>query len=77
MARLVESVAVDYKETVQWDKVITKNLTGAKRYMELTNNLGQPVPVPSIFINGELVFTATPGSEELKGFLDQLIAATK
>lgn len=76
MARLVESVAVGYEETVQWEKVITNDLVGAKRYLELTNYLGRPAPVPSIFINGELIFKVTPSSEELKGYLDQQISKT-
>ena len=76
MARLVESVAVDYEGTVQWEKVITKDLVGAKRYLELTNHLVRPAPVPSIFINGELIFKVTPSSEGLKGYPDQLISKT-
>lgn len=73
MARLVESIAADYKESVQWEKVVTKNLNGAERYMELSNQLGRPAPIPSIFINGELTFIVTPASGELKEVLEQLI----
>jgi hypothetical protein len=74
MARLVESVVVDYGETVQWEKVITKDLIGAKRFLTLSKELGRPVPIPSIYINGELVFDVTPGSDELKELLDKLIS---
>jgi hypothetical protein len=73
MARLVGSVASDYKETVQWEKVVTNNLKGAERFMELSKQLGRPAPIPSIFINGELTFTVTPAGTELKEMLDQLI----
>ena len=74
MARLVESVAADYKGSVQWEKVVTNNLNGARRFMELSDQLGRPAPIPSIFINGELTFTATPPSGELKEMLDRLIS---
>ncbi len=73
MARLVESVAADYEETVQWEKVVTKELGGAERFMALSNQLGRPAPVPSIFINGELRFKITPAGGELKAMLDRLI----
>lgn len=43
------------------------------RYGELSKNLGRPAPVPSIFIDGELVFEVTPGREELKGYLDRFL----
>ena len=73
MASLVESVVADYKGSVQWEKVVTQNLTGAKRFMELSAQLGRPAPIPSIFINGELTFKSTPASGELKEMLDRLI----
>ncbi len=46
---------------------------GAMRYGELSKNLGRPAPVPSIFIEGELVFEVTPSKEELKGYLDKFL----
>ena len=73
MARLVESVAADYKESVQWENVVTSRLNGARRFMELSDRLGRPAPIPSIFINGELTFRFTPSSGELKKMLDRLI----
>lgn len=73
MARLVESVAADYKGFVQWEKVVTNDLNGAKRFIELSDHLGRPAPIPSIFINGELTFMSTPASGELKEVLDRLI----
>ncbi len=73
MARVVESVAADYGEALHWDKIETKQMSGAMRFGELSKNLGRPAPVPSIFIGGELVFDTTPGQEELKACLDRLI----
>ena len=72
MTRVVESVAVDYSDCLRWRKVVTKTLEGAGRYQQLSKALGRPAPVPSIFINGELVFDSTPGAEELKACLDKL-----
>jgi hypothetical protein len=72
MARVVESVAAGYGDSLRWEKVITKKLEGARRYQQLSKALGRPAPVPSIFINGELVFDSTPGPEELKAYLDKL-----
>jgi hypothetical protein len=74
MARVVESIASDYAETLVWEKVITKERKGALRYIELSKKLGRPAPVPSIYIDGELVFEATPRQAELKDYLDGLLA---
>jgi hypothetical protein len=73
MARLVESVAPDFGERLQWEKVVTKEMKGALRYGELSKSIGRPAPVPSIFINGKLVFEQTPSAEDLAGFLEKLI----
>lgn len=75
MARVVESVAPEYGDFLSWTKVITKEMKGALRYGELSKRLGRPAPVPSIFINGELVFETTPGQDELRAYLDQLLNA--
>ena len=73
MARVVESVAPDFGERLQWEKVVTKEMKGALRYGELSKSIGRPAPVPSIFINGKLVFEQTPSTEDLAGFLEKLI----
>jgi hypothetical protein len=74
MARVVDSVAPDYGEALHCEKIVTKEMSGAMRYGELTKSLGRPAPVPSIFINGELVFETIPSQEELKACLDQLVS---
>jgi len=75
MARLVESVVPEYGERVRWEKVITKELAGAKRYLSLSKELGRPAPVPSIYIDGELTFDTTPESETLKKILNKLLSS--
>jgi len=77
MARVVDSVAPNYGDALHCEKIITKKMSGAMRHGELTKSLGRPAPVPSIFINGELVFDAIPSQEELKACLDQMLGISK
>ncbi|MFH1243585.1 MAG: hypothetical protein V1689_14670 [Pseudomonadota bacterium] len=74
MARVVDSVAPDFGDALRVEKVITKQLEGATRYNEISKALGRPAPVPSIFIEGELVFAQTPGQEELRACIERIIA---
>jgi hypothetical protein len=74
MTRVVEAVAPDFGEHLKWNKVITKDLTGAKRYMALSREHGRSLPVPSIIIDGLLVFEMTPSQEELREHLAGLIS---
>jgi hypothetical protein len=73
MARVVESVAPDFGERLHWEKVVTKEMKGALRYAELSKSIGRPAPVPSIFVNGKLVFELTPGREDLVAYLETLL----
>jgi predicted thioredoxin/glutaredoxin len=73
MARVVAEVAPAYENLLEWETVITKDLNGARRYAELSQKKGRPLPVPSIIIDGELVFDAIPGVEDLKKCLDSYI----
>lgn len=73
MARVVESITPEYGDVLHCETVITSKMEGAMRYGELSKDLGRPAPVPSIFIDGELVFEVTPGREELKDCLNRLL----
>jgi hypothetical protein len=73
MTRVVESVAPEFEDVLTWEKVVTKDLAGAKRFSEFSKSLGRPAPVPSIVIEGELVFETTPGIEELKACINRYI----
>jgi hypothetical protein len=73
MTRVVETVAAEYGDRLRWGKIVTKDLAGAKRYQEFSKSLGRPAPVPSIVIDGELVFETTPSTEELKACIDRFI----
>ena len=73
MARVVEAVAPDFDDELQVEKVVTKELQGAKRYQEISKELGRPAPVPAIFIEGKLVYDHTPGQEELKACVNRFL----
>ena len=77
MTRVVESVAPKFEDLLTWEKVITKELAGARRYQEFSKRLGKQVPVPSIAINGLLVFETTPGAEELTACIEHIIKKLK
>ena len=66
MARVVEFVAPEFGEALLVEKVVTKELKGAIKYNEISKSLGRPAPVPSIFMEGELVYEQTPTQEELR-----------
>ena len=73
MTRVVESVAPEFEDVLTWEKIVTKDLAGARRFGELSKTLGRLVPIPSIVIEGELVFEITPSTEELKACIAQFI----
>jgi len=73
MTRVVESVAPEFENVLTWEKVVTKDLAGARRFSEFSKALGRLVPVPSIVIEGELVFETTPGVEELEACIARFI----
>ncbi|MEJ2730895.1 MAG: hypothetical protein P8185_20730 [Deltaproteobacteria bacterium] len=73
MTRVVESVAAEYGDRLNWEKVVTKDLAGARRYADFSKALGRPAPIPCIVIEGELVFETTPGTEELKSCIDRFL----
>ena len=73
MTRVVESVAPEFEHVLTWEKIVTKDLAGARRFSELSQALGRLVPIPSIVIEGELVFETTPGVEELRDCIHKFI----
>ena len=73
MTRVVEAVAPEYGDRLNWEKIITKDLTGARRYQHFSKSLGRPAPVPCSAIEGKLVFDTTPSTEELKACIDRFI----
>jgi hypothetical protein len=77
MARVVESVVPDFGDAVHVEIAFTTKLEGATRYKEISKNLGRPAPVPSIFIEGELVYERIPGREQLRASLEKFMASAR
>jgi len=73
MARVVEAVAPEFEDQLRVSKIVTRTLAGARRYQELVRLLGKQLPVPSILINGDLIFKITPGEQKLKSYLKAMI----
>lgn len=73
MARVVESVAPDFGDALKVDIIVIKEREGARRFREISKSLGRPAPVPSIFIEGQLIFEQIPPQEELRDFLQRLL----
>ena len=73
MTRVVESVAPEFEKVLIWEKIVTKDLAGARRFSEFSKALGRLVPIPSIAIDGELAFETTPSVEELKACIARFI----
>lgn len=73
MTRLVEQVASDFDDQVQVVKVVTGTMEGATRYQALVKKHGKLLPIPSIVINGLLVFDTTPGEQVLSRHLFSML----
>ena len=77
MARVVQTVASDYSDTVDWKIVVSKKLDGATRYAELSRKHGAPLPVPSIIINDTLAFESIPSVENLRSHIERRLEQSK
>ncbi len=69
MARVVEQVLPEFGGAVSWEKVVIKTREGARRFRELGERLGRFPPVPSIVVDGRVVFEMTPSAEDLRRFV--------
>jgi len=74
MTRVVESVIGDYAHRVRWQVVDVHRKEGARRMLEVTRESGKRMPLPSIFIDGKLIFSAIPDQRELRDYLDGRLA---
>ena len=75
MTRVVEQVVPEYADYLTWEKVVTKDPKGARRFNEFSKTLGRLVPIPSIAIEGKLAFKVTPSVEELKACINDFLKA--
>ncbi len=77
MARVAEEAIKEFEYTVQYNKVVTKTLEGAKRYAQIIKQEKRLVPIPSIIINNQIAFDKIPGKEELVEKLNHIIHKRK
>jgi thiol-disulfide isomerase/thioredoxin len=73
MAEVVEEAAKKFGDRVRWEKVVLKRRAGAQRYAALSVKEGRVAPIPSIFVNEELVFEKIPPVEELEKYLEKVL----
>jgi thiol-disulfide isomerase/thioredoxin len=73
MAEVVEEAVKKFGELVHWEKVVLKRRSGATRYAALSVKMGAVAPIPSIFINEELVFEIIPPVEVLEEYLEKVL----
>jgi len=86
MAEVVKVVASSFKNDIKWEIVYVFKEDGARRYYNLSVGLygednvrkkRQLAPVPSIIIDGRLVFESIPLVEDMEGAVRELIREKK
>jgi hypothetical protein len=73
MAKVVVATAEKFDDVLEWQLVVLTQKEGALRFDALSRNLGRLAPVPSIFINGELLFETISGVEELEAHIQNYL----
>ncbi|AFM23616.1 hypothetical protein [Desulfomonile tiedjei] len=74
----VEFVAEDFEKAVRVRPVVRRgNRENAERFFELCKRNGRHLSVPTILIDGKVVFTDVPGPEELRKAIEQALDARK
>ncbi len=72
----VDFVAEDYGDRVRVKPVVRRgSKENAERYLELCRINGRHLSVPTILIDGQVVFTDVPGPEELRSAVEKALAA--
>jgi hypothetical protein len=70
----VEFVAEDFEKAVQVRPVVRRgNRENAERFFDLCKLNGRHLSVPTILIDGKVVFTDVPGPEELRKAIKQAL----
>ena len=82
MDEAIREVIPQYDEYVQYHRVEFMKSSGKERFLELSRSLfgeegvhkhARVAPVPSLFINGELVFDAIPPKFELEEAIEEVL----
>lgn len=83
MDQTVKAVLEKYSNSVEYHRVDFMHGEGKKRFLELSCVLfGEEMvkkycgiaPIPSLFIDGALVFDSIPSVEDLRAWLDRRLA---
>ena len=83
MDETVQEVLPKYEKYIEYRRVDFLRGTGKKRFLELSYSLfgeknvhkyGRVAPVPSLFIDGELVFDAIPPIFDLEDAIEEAIS---
>ncbi len=86
MDEAVREVLINYSDRVKYSRVDFMKQDGKKRFLELSVSLfGEDgvyksmrlAPVPSLFIDGELIFDAIPPRHELEEAIEEAITKLK
>lgn len=75
MLETAEEAASGLGDRVRIEPLYLRQAKGAVRYKELSDSLGRPAPIPSIFINGRLLFEVIPPVEDLREAVQEELAS--
>ncbi|MFZ5650457.1 MAG: HUIPC motif thioredoxin-like (seleno)protein [Bacillota bacterium] len=65
MLETAEEAKAGFGDQVKLELIYLRQVDGALRYKALSDELGRPAPIPSLFINGRLCFEIIPAVEDL------------
>lgn len=70
----VDMIAEKYRDRIEIQTVIRQgDEKHARHFMELCERAGRMLSVPTILINGEVVFTSVPHPKELEAAIDNVL----
>lgn len=74
MLETAEEAVSGLGQGIMIELLFLRQAKGALRYNELSSQLGRPAPIPSIFLNGRLLFEVIPGVDDLREAIKELMA---
>lgn len=75
MLETAEEALAGFGDQVKLELLYLRQVDGALRYKVLSNSLGRPAPIPSLFINGRLCFEMIPPVEDLQVKIQEILAS--
>lgn len=73
MLETAEEAMAGFGDRVRLELLYLKQVDGAQRYKTLSDELGRPAPIPSLFINGKLFFEIIPPVEDLQDAIKKFL----